>query len=381
MFICPHCKTALVRKSGPNGVFWGCDRCGGRAVGVGPLRKNFGPQVTTEIWAQAVRDDARPGRPCPICSRHMVEATLNVSGKSLAIDICRRCEFVWFDTSEYESIPLAPPKPRELGDIDEKSLPQEVREKLALMKVQQMREQAQATNPEPDREWKYIPAMLGLPVEMESSPLQQIPWATYLFAAGITVVSVAAFFNLSHTISQYGLIPAQAMRDGGFTFITSFFLHVGIFHLVTNLYFLLIFGPPVENYLGRLRWVALVVLATFTGDFFHLMIDPRVDLPSIGASGGISGIIAFYAFKFPHARLGIMFRYFYIFRLIPIPAWSAFLLWIVIQVWGTYAQIAGFGHVSSLAHLGGVAIGILFWAIWKNLDSQPTSGSLPIKIS
>jgi membrane associated rhomboid family serine protease len=104
------------------------------------------------------------------------------------------------------------------------------------------------------------------------------------------------------------------------------------------------------------------------------MADPRGAVPCIGASGGISGLIAFYALKFPHARLGILFRYYYVyFKWIQFPAWVAFILWILLQFWGAYKQIAGFSNVSALAHLGGTALGVLLWAVWKKTESQPAT--------
>jgi membrane associated rhomboid family serine protease len=309
----------------------------------------------------------------------MKEVHVDVSGSPLALDVCQRCEFMWFDATEFEAMPPPMPKPRELGDIDESKLPQEMRVKLAEMRVDQMRK----TMPdEPDREWKSIPALFGFPVEMDAAPYARPPWATWLLSAVIVAVSIAAFTRLQYAVDTYGLIPAQAWREKGLTFITSFFLHAGIFHLVGNVYFLLIFGCHVEDFLGRWRWLLLVVLAALVGDFCDILIDPHQDIPTIGASGGISGLIAFYALKFPHAQLGFLFRYGYVyFRWIRFPAWVAFLLWVLLQMIGAWEQIKGIGSVASLAHLGGSAVGVAFWAIWRNLDQKPARGVLPVKIS
>ncbi len=294
---------------------------------------------------------------------------MGLAGQALELDVCKRCEFVWFDPKEFEVIPPPPPTPKEPGEMDEKDLPQAAREALAIYKVQQMAEQARAEDPTPDANWKTVPAIFGLPVELDSDPLTRIPWATFSLAAIIAVISIWAFFDLENAVEQFGLIPAKAWRFGGLTFLTSFFLHAGIVHLVSNLYFLIIFGIHVENYLGRKRWLLLVLLAAIAGDFLHVMADPRAEIPCIGASGGISGLIAFYALKFPHARLGILFRYYYVyFKWIQFPAWCAFLLWLLLQFWGAYEQIAGFSSVSSLAHLGGTAVGVALWFFWRRIE-------------
>ena len=373
MFTCPNCGSTLTRKQGNTGLFWTCEDCGGRAVSVALLRKLIGNVGVSAIWSRAINAGDNDGRSCPICSRGMTEESVSIDGHLLKLGLCIRCEFAWFDTPEYESI-SPPPKRKDPCEVDEKDLPQAAREALAIHKVRQMAEQERAENPQPDSNWKTVPALLGLPVEMDSDPLTRIPLATFVIFAAIAIISIGAFFNLENNVQDWGLIPDEAWRYGGLTFLTSFFLHGGIFHLVTNLYFLIIFGIHVENYLGPKRWLLLVFLAAIVGDFLHVAADPRGALPCIGASGGISGLIAFYAFKFPHARLGFIMRFGFIIipRWIQFPAWCAFLFWLFLQFLGAYQQTTGFSNVSSLAHLGGTAVGIALWAIWRKIELLPT---------
>jgi membrane associated rhomboid family serine protease/Zn-finger nucleic acid-binding protein len=374
MFTCPNCESTLTRTPGPKGLFWSCDRCGGRAVGIAVLRATIGNDRVNALWSRVISSTQDDGKSCPICSRAMAQVTMGLAGQALELDVCKRCEFVWFDATEYEAIPPPPPPPREPGEMDEKDLPQAAREALAIYKVQQMARQAQEEDPEPDANWKTVPALLGLPVEMDSDPLARIPLATLSLSLLIAAISIWAFFDLDNAVGRFGLIPDDAWRHGGLTFLTSFFLHGGIVHLASNLYFLIIFGIHVENYLGPKRWLLLVLLAAMVGDFLHIAADPRGELPCIGASGGISGLIAFYAFKFPHAKLGILFRYYYVyFRWIQFPAWCAFLIWLLLQFMGAYEQVAGFSNVSSLAHLGGTAVGVALWFFWRKIELEPAT--------
>jgi membrane associated rhomboid family serine protease len=303
----------------------------------------------------------------------MSEAIVGIDGRSLMLGVCRRCEFVWFEAAEYESISTAAPKPKDPWEAVDENLPQAAREAIALYKAQRIAEQARESDPEPDDGWKNIPAFFGMPVEMDSAPLACVPWATISLAALIAAVSIPAFFDLKNAVGQFGLIPNDAWRYGGLTFLTSFFLHAGVIHLASNLYFLIIFGIQVENCLGWKRWLLLVALAAGAGNVLHLLAGSRGQLPLVGASGGISGLVAFYALKFPHARLGIMFRYFFAFKWVQFPAWAAFILWMLLQFWGAYKQIAGFSNVSALAHLGGAAVGVLLWAAWRKTESQPAA--------
>ena len=373
MFICPNCKTDLTRTLGPLGVFWCCPNCGGRAVGIALLRRTVDPAVINDLWAKTYTSASHPGRPCPICAHAMLEAEVGGATRPLTLDVCKRCEFVWFDGGEFELMRPPPPKPHVLGDVDPALLPPAAREALAREKVKELSEKARDDDPVADAEWKTIPALLRFPVELAPDEGQSIPWATYTTSALIAVISIAAFFDLRKIIHAWGLIPADAWRDYGATFITSFFLHGGIVHLAGNLYFLIIFGRNVENFLGSGRWLGLLALSALVGDLAHIAADGRGTLPCIGASGGIAGLITFYALTFPHAELGFLFRWYFYLRWIRLPAWSAFGLWILFQLWGSYQQVHGFSNVSSLAHLGGTGVGVIAWLVWR----QGISGPVP----
>jgi len=137
------------------------------------------------------------------------------------------------------------------------------------------------------------------------------------------------------------------------------------------MYFLLAFGHAVENFLRPLRYLALIALAAFIGDLAHIALDPRSQIPCIGASGGIAGVITFYALNFPRMRLAFLMRWGFIwFRWIRLPAWFVFVLWILFQIIGTLEQKAGMSSVSSAAHLGGAAVGLAAWFVWRKSNDE-----------
>jgi membrane associated rhomboid family serine protease len=109
----------------------------------------------------------------------------------------------------------------------------------------------------------------------------------------------------------------------------------------------------------------LLIVATFVGDVTHMMADPRSDVPSIGASGGISGVIVYYALQFPRARLGFLFRFYYRFSWIYFPAYVALIFWALLQLFQLFMQLAGASSISALAHLGGAAVGLGAWLLWR----------------
>jgi membrane associated rhomboid family serine protease len=204
-----------------------------------------------------------------------------------------------------------------------------------------------------------------MPVEFDATAEERRPVVTWFLAAVIITASVHSFFHLHEAVQLFGLIPAQATRMHGLTFITSFFLHAGIIHLVGNMYFLLVFGDDVENFLRPLRYIALIAIAALVGDLIHIALDPTSTTPCIGASGGIAGVITFYALSFPQAKIGFLWRYLFYFHWIRLPAWFVLVLWILFQIIGAYEQKIGISSVSSFAHLGGAAVGLAAWALCR----------------
>jgi membrane associated rhomboid family serine protease len=123
--------------------------------------------------------------------------------------------------------------------------------------------------------------------------------------------------------------------------------------------------------------LALILAAAFAGDVLHVTLDPHSDVPAVGASGGISGVIVFYALQFPHAKLGVMFRYFYyLFRWVTMSAFAALILWLALQIFGAFAQVGGFSRVSSLAHLGGAAVGFGLWLLYRWRQAPGENGKV-----
>jgi membrane associated rhomboid family serine protease/Zn-finger nucleic acid-binding protein len=370
-FICPRCKVPLkeVRTSG--GVLYSCDLCGGRAVTIELLRKRFTPESINSLWQHAIRGEGRVGLPCPSCRQPMIGVNLSDQAE-INVDVCQHCHFIWFDAHEVDT--LVPRQPEPVAA--EPELPQKAREMLAMAEVERLSKQAEGSDFDsaaPEESWKQIAAFLGMPVEFDEPEEQRRPWATWLLSAAIICVSLVAFSNLREVVQRFGLIPAQATRLGGLTFVTSFFLHAGIIHLAGNMYFLLAFGHAVENFLRPLRYLALIALAAFIGDLAHIALDPRSQIPCIGASGGIASVITFYALNFPRLRLAFLMRYGFVwFRWIRLPAWFIFVLWFLFQLIGTLEQKAGMSSVSSAAHLGGATVGLLAWLVWRkpNDDSR-----------
>ena len=354
---CPTCLMPLKTMRQREGLYFLCPICAGRAVTIPQIRRVAGDRFTTTLLREINSNEQFGERPCPFCTRRMRQFQSQLP--PLELDACKPCGVVWFDPQEFEAVPegaTESPDSARLRGI----------EAQAMWQLEQRKERG-ITEDGPDETWKTIPAVFGCPVESETDALNRRPWLTWSLSLVIAALSIWAFFHLEAAVQAFGFIPAEAWRYGGLTFLTSFFLHGGGMHLVGNLYFLLIFGDNVEDFVGRWRYLLLVFASTVAGDLLHLLLQSASTVPCIGASGGISGVIVFYALQFPRARLSFfVFTYRY-FSWIAMPAWFAFMLWMLMQSVTVILQLSGFGNVAATAHIGGAVAGFLFWLAWRKL--------------
>lgn len=348
MLRCPHCQERLASERGPAGVQWTCSNCRGEGLTVPVLRRAVAAGAVHALWRSAQDAPASP-RPCAACRRPMHLVTLATAEGDLHLDVCRTCQFVWFDADEMARLPAAPPA------TPPPSRPKPSRE-AAIAGVGPAMRRAEVDSRPIWQKPHLWPAALGLPVELHPER-RTMPWLTWSTAALVTVVSLLAFAD--DRWFDLAFVAATPSRLGGITLVTCFFLHASVWHLLSNLWFLWVFGDNVEEFLGRTGWLLLVVASTLAGSLLHMLGAPDPEVPCVGASGGIAGLLTFYALRFPRTKLGLCLW----FRFIPIwlamPAWVAFTLWILLQFVLLAMQVNGLCNVSALAHLGGSAVGLL----------------------
>ncbi len=353
---CPKCAVALQTIRQREGVYFYCYECHGRAVTLPQIRRTSGDRFASGLTRKVNTATEISSYTCPFCSMPM--KTFEISQPQTTLEACRPCTMIWFEAGKFEELPegiIESP-----DSILLNSLEIEAKEKMKAS----MRLDEGIVGDAPDEDWKWIPAASGFPVKYDSHEMSGRPWATWSLAALITFISFWAFTDLQDAVDKFGMIPAEIWRYGGLTLITAFFIHAGFFHWFGNLYFFMLFGGSVEDTIGRWRFLGLIFLSTIVGDISHTLFDPHSMEPCIGASGGISGVLVFYALEFPGARLGF---FSWRFGWIRVPAWGAFVLWFLMQLIGVGMQRAGLSHVSSLAHVGGVVTGFVLWLWWRKL--------------
>jgi rhomboid family protein len=144
------------------------------------------------------------------------------------------------------------------------------------------------------------------------------------------------------------------------TLITSMFLHGGWAHLGGNMLFLWIFGDNLERVMGHLRYALFYLVTGLAAGLAHIAFNSGSTLPSVGASGAISGILGGYLLLFPRNRVRVLTRG----GIMQVPAFVMLGLWIVLQLVSGFGSVArtdetSGGGVAYMAHIGGFAAGLL----------------------
>ena len=168
---------------------------------------------------------------------------------------------------------------------------------------------------------------------------------------------------------QRGVIPQAPGPDPiQLTLLTSMFMHGGWLHLLGNMLFLWIFGDNVEHRVGHIPYVLFYLGAGVIASFAQIAIQPDSVIPTLGASGAISGVLGAYLIMFPRNRVTVV-----ILRFIPVqvPAIIAIGLWAVFQFINGLGSIAvteqTTGGVAYMAHIGGFVAGVVFGFIGRGI--------------
>jgi membrane associated rhomboid family serine protease len=144
------------------------------------------------------------------------------------------------------------------------------------------------------------------------------------------------------------------------TLLTSMFIHGGFAHILGNMLYLWIFGNNIEDILGPVRFIVFYVLCGLAAHALHIASDPASTIPTVGASGAISGLLGAYLIAFPRARVvTLVFLGFFV-RMMLVPAFVIIVFWFVIQFIFGLASLGGTreGGVAWFAHIGGFLAGI-----------------------
>jgi hypothetical protein len=205
--------------------------------------------------------------------------------------------------------------------------------------------------------------------------------------SSLIAVNVVAFLLqlsqgqlLDKFIFVYGLVPARystpqiseyfTFGQQVLPFLTFMFLHGGFLHLLGNLWFLYIFGDNVEDRLGHLRYLFFYLLCGTASGISHLVLNWHSQIPTIGASGAIAGVMGAYFILFPHAKVLTLVPIFLFFQFLEIPAFVFIGVWFLFQFLSAAGASADVAGIAWWAHIGGFIFGMIFLKLFEILPEM-----------
>jgi membrane associated rhomboid family serine protease len=177
-----------------------------------------------------------------------------------------------------------------------------------------------------------------------------------IYALGVIPAVLLGDVQLPHDLQ---LVPASA------TVLTSMFMHGGWMHLIGNMLYLWIFGDNVEDSMGHGRYLVFYLLCGVAAALAQALPDPSSEIPMVGASGAISGVLGAYLLLHPHARVLVAVPFGFILHTMRLPAGLVLVLWFGLQLLSNLMAPGQGGGVAFRAHIGGFIAGMLLVSVFK----------------
>jgi membrane associated rhomboid family serine protease len=208
----------------------------------------------------------------------------------------------------------------------------------------------------------------------DKNPTRTIPFVNY----GIIALNVLVFLvelsvgkQIGGFIFQFGVVPARLVEAvqtvqlnpaAFYSLFSSMFLHGGWMHLVGNMLFLHVFGDNVEDRFGHTRYFFFYGISGLGAALTQVFFNPLSQIPMVGASGAIAGVLGAYMFLYPRARVITLIPIFFFFQIVELPAYFFLGFWFLLQFLSGMMALgigADAGGVAWWAHIGGFACGAL----------------------
>lgn len=200
-----------------------------------------------------------------------------------------------------------------------------------------------------------------LPIGDDDSGRRTVPLVTFALIALNVLFFLVELNGGDAFIMKWAFVPSRFLADpiGDFpTLFTSMFMHAGWLHLGGNLLYLWIFGDNVEDRMGNGKFIIFYLLCGLGATFAQLAFSLDSNIPNLGASGAIAGVLGAYILMFPQGRVRVLQGQ----QVIQVPALIVIGFWIILQLFsgiGSIAQTADTGGVAYMAHIGGFISGFI----------------------
>ena len=199
------------------------------------------------------------------------------------------------------------------------------------------------------------------PVGDDNSASRSVPVVTYALIALCVLVFFVELSGGDAFIEKWAFVPNRflaAPAAGFLTIFTAMFMHAGWAHLGGNMLYLWIFGDNLEDRFGHIKFLIFYLLCGIAAMAAQMVFSSGSDVPNLGASGAIAGVLAGYILLFPQGKVRVLQGQ----QVVQVPALIVIGLWIVLQFFlgiGSIANTADTGGVAYMAHIGGFAAGLI----------------------
>jgi membrane associated rhomboid family serine protease len=205
------------------------------------------------------------------------------------------------------------------------------------------------------------------PIGDDNTSRRTVPLVTYALIALNVLFFYVELSSGDTFIGKWAFVPSRFLGNpfGDFlTLFTSMFMHAGWAHLGGNMLYLWIFGDNVEDRFGHIKFTIFYLLCGLAATFAQLAFSLGSDVPNLGASGAIAGVLGAYILLFPQGKVRVLQGQ----RVIQVPALIAIGFWIVLQFFsgiGSIANTVQTGGVAYMAHIGGFLAGFVLTFLFR----------------
>jgi membrane associated rhomboid family serine protease len=212
-----------------------------------------------------------------------------------------------------------------------------------------------------------------LPIGDDDSSRRTAPLVTYAFLAMNVLFFFVELSGGDAFVEKWAFVPSRFLANpfGDFlTLFTAMFMHAGWFHLGSNMLYLWIFGDNVEDRFGHIKFAIFYLLCGLAATFAQLAFSSGSNVPNLGASGAIAGVLGAYILLFPKGKVRVLQGQ----RVIPVSALIVIGIWIVLQLFsgiGSLANTAQTGGVAYMAHIGGFVAGFVLTFLFRGNRDRP----------
>jgi membrane associated rhomboid family serine protease len=215
-----------------------------------------------------------------------------------------------------------------------------------------------------------------LPIGDDDSSRRTVPLVTYALIALNVLFFIVELSGGDAFIMKWAFVPKRFLANPAGDFLTLFssmFMHAGWLHLGGNMLYLWIFGDNVEDRFGHLKFIIFYIICGLAATFAQLAFSVGSDIPNLGASGAIAGVLGAYILLFPQGKVRVLQGQ----QVIQVSALIVIGLWIVLQLFSGIGSIAGAaqtGGTAYMAHIGGFVAGLMMAFLLRGSSKSQLTG-------